>query len=227
MRINAYLAKSGLSSRRKSEEYVKSGRVLINGKKAVLSDRVENGDIVAVDGKEVTLAQKLYYLLYKPVGYTSTVDDKFARLKVIDLIDQKGLFPVGRLDKESEGLMILTNDGDFAQKLIHPSHSHEREYIVEVKLPFKDRTIKLENAIKFFKCGIKLDNVKTNPSQIKLIKQEGSVAVFNVILTQGIKRQIRRTFEKAGLSVKKLKRIRIASFELGDLEPGESKKFII
>jgi pseudouridine synthase len=225
MRINAYLAKTGLASRRKVEEFVLSGRVFVNGKKAVLSDKVEPSDKVTLDGNPITLKESHYYLINKPVGYTSTVEDEHAQKKVVDLIDEKGLFPVGRLDKDSEGLIILTNDGEFAQKLIHPKFSHEREYIVEIRLPYKNRTEKLENALKFFKCGIRLDDKRTNPCQIKLISQEGESATFNIVMSEGMKRQIRRTFEKAGLVVTGLKRIRIQNYHLGSLAPGEYKPF--
>jgi pseudouridine synthase len=226
MRINAYLSKAGVSSRRKADVLIESGKVKINGQLAKLSDQVKDEDVVTVEGEEVRAKQNRYYLLYKPVGYTSTVDDEHAEKKVIDLIpDNKGLFPVGRLDKDSEGLIIITNDGEFAQKLIHPRFDHDKEYEVHVKLPFKDRTKKLEDALKFFKCGIRLDDKKTQPAQISLIAQEGQIAKFKIVLKEGLKRQIRRTFEKAGLNVVKLKRTRISSYLLDDLLPGDFKEF--
>lgn len=228
MRINAYLSKAGVASRRKSEEFVLAGRITINNKVATLTDQVdEDADDIRLDGKKLSLSQKKYFLVNKPVGYTSSSEDEHARLLVTDLVADKDVFPVGRLDKDSEGLMILTNDGEFAQKLIHPRFSHEREYEVEVKLPYTLRTQKLENAIKFFKCGIRLEEKRTAPASIKLIKQESGYATFKIILTQGLKRQIRRTFEKAGLRVTRLKRTRIASFELGDLATGKSRSFVI
>lgn len=225
MRINAFLAKTGLGSRRKVESFVSEGRVLINGAKASLASQVEQSDKVTLDGNELSISKKKYFLVYKPVGYTSTVSDEHAEKKVVDLVDEPGLFPVGRLDKDSEGLMILTNDGDFAQKLTHPSYEHEKEYIVTVNLPQKTTSERLENAIKFFKCGIRIDDKKTHPASIKLIAQEMNSAVFRIILKEGLKRQIRRTFAKAGLDVIKLKRVRMASFLLGDLVDGESEEF--
>ncbi len=227
MRINAYLSKAGVASRRKSEEFVLAGRITINNKVAKLTDQVNDDDEVKLDGRKLSLSQKKYFLVNKPVGYTSSSEDEHARLLVTDLVPDKDVFPVGRLDKDSEGLMILTNDGEFAQKLIHPSFFHEREYEVEVKLPYTLRTQKLENAIKFFKCGIRLEEKRTAPASIKLIKQESGHATFKIILTQGLKRQIRRTFEKAGLRVTRLKRTRIAGFELGDLATGKSRSFVI
>lgn len=226
MRINSYLAQAGLSSRRKTEAFINAGRVTINGKKATLSDRVQDGDRVCFDGSAVELKSKKYFLVYKPVGYTSTVEDVHAEKKVIDLIpDEEGLFPVGRLDKDSEGLIILTNDGEFAQELTHPSYQHQKEYLVSVKLPQSHRTEKLEDALKFFKCGIRLDDKRTQPARIRLLSQEGEQAKFNIILEEGMKRQIRRTFEKAGLTVIRLKRIRISSFLIDDLSPGDYREF--
>lgn len=221
------MAKSGLASRRKAETYIKEGRIQINGKVAKLPDQVETGDTVLFDGQKVVLSEKRYFLVYKPIGFISTVDDPHAKKKVVDLVDVPGLFPVGRLDKDSEGLMILTNDGEMAQELTHPSFAHEKEYFVWVSLPQKDQSLRLENALKFFKCGIKLDNKKTQPAAIKLIAKAGGEAKFNIVLREGMKRQIRRTFEKAGLNVKKLQRVRMGEFRLGDLEPGESNEINI
>lgn len=226
MRINAFLAKCGLGSRRKVEAFVTQGRVLINDEKAELSSQVNDEDKVTFDGQDLSLAKKKYYLINKPVGYTSTVSDEHAEKTVVELVDEPGLFPVGRLDKDSEGLMILTNDGVFAQRLIHPSNDHDKEYEVTVNLPQKLRSERLENAIKFFKCGIRLDDKKTQPAKIALISQISDVVTFKIILKEGLKRQIRRTFDKAGLEVLRLKRIRIADYMLGDLPEGESKEFV-
>jgi len=227
MRINSFLAKAGLGSRRSVEELINSGDVQINGKVAKLSDKVEDADIVTFKGKEIAPKSKRYFLLYKPVGYISTTEDPHAKNKVVDLVPVEGVFPVGRLDKESEGLMILTNDGDLALQLTHPRYAHEKEYLVKVKVPSKNGSQLLENAIKFFKCGVLLDGKKTQSAQIKLISQEGSIATFNVVLKEGMKRQIRRTFEKAHLEVLSLKRIRISQFNLGSLKKGEYKEITV
>jgi len=225
MRINSYLAKAGLGSRRGVEELISSGDVQINGKVAKLSDKVEDSDAVTYQEKKVTLKSKRYFLLYKPVGYISTSEDPHAQNKVVDLIPVNGLFPVGRLDKDSEGLMMLTNDGDLALQLTHPRYAHEKEYLVKVKVPSKNKSVLLENAIKFFKCGVLLDGKKTQSAQIKLISQIANTATFNIILREGMKRQIRRTFEKAHLEVLSLKRIRISKYLLDNLKPGEYKEF--
>jgi len=227
MRINSYLAKSGLGSRRHVERYIIEGRVLINGQKAKLHSTVNVTDEVLFNNKKIGINEKLYYLVNKPVGYVSTVSDEHANKKVVDLVGGKKLFPVGRLDKDSEGLVILTNDGDFAQRLSHPKYEHEKEYLVEVKLPRKQRSQYLENAIKFFKCGVILDNKKTKPSQIKIIAQNGNIARFNIVLKEGVNRQIRKTFAKAKLEVSILKRIRIGEYTLGDLKTGETQRFYV
>lgn len=229
MRINKYLATCGLGSRRKCEDLVTAGRVALNGKKifdlAVQVD--EQNDQVTIDQKPVKIVDdKEYYLVNKPRGYTSTVSDPHAKKKVIDLVSSDArLFPVGRLDRESEGLIILTNDGDFAQKMVHPSFSHEKQYFVEVQGPNSQMEESLSQALKFFTCGIKIDNVRTRPAKAKVISKSGNKAIFDIILTEGRKRQIRRTMDRAKLTVTTLKRTRIADYELGDIEVGENKKF--
>lgn len=223
MRINKYLASAGLGSRRKVEALVLSGAIFVNNKKVLnLATKVEDGDLVTVNGQEVSIQKKRYFAVYKPVGYVSTVEDEHAAKKVVDLVAVKGLYPVGRLDKESEGLIILTNDGDFAQETMHPSYEHEKEYLVDVAVQAEGHSEKLENAIKFFKCGIRIGPKRTAPAEIRLLSVENKTAKFNITLKQGLKRQIRQTFEKAGLSVKVLKRVRIGRVKLGDLAPGES-----
>lgn len=225
MRINKFLASSGLGSRRKVEALVSSGAVFVNGKTMTdLAYQVQGGDSVEVNGKIVVPSGKRYFAVYKPVGYVSTVEDKFADKKVVDLINVSGLYPVGRLDKESEGLMILTNDGDFAQHMMHPSHEHEKEYLVDVAITSDNYSDKLEKALQYFKCGIKIGEKRTQPAKISLIAVERLTAKFNIILKEGMKRQIRQTFEKAGLHVKVLKRVRMNNILLGDLEPGQSNE---
>jgi len=229
MRINKYLATCGLGSRRKCEDLVTAGRVAVNGKKifdlAVQID--EQNDQITIDSKPVKFVDdKEYYLVNKPRGYTSTVSDPHAQKKVTDLVTSGArLFPVGRLDRESEGLIILTNDGDFAQKMVHPSFSHEKQYFVEVQGPNSQMEESLSQALKFFTCGIKIDNIRTRPAKAKVISKSGNKAIFDIILTEGRKRQIRRTMDRAKLTVTTLKRTRIADYELGDIEVGANKKF--
>jgi 23S rRNA pseudouridine2605 synthase len=188
---------------------------------------VKPQDVVVCDGQELKSEEKKeYYLLYKPVGYTSTTEDPHAEKIVTDLIKSDArLFPVGRLDKDSEGLIVLTNDGDFAQKLQHPSNEHEKEYIVEVAGRSEDMNAELDAALRFLTCGIKIGGYRCRPGKAKVIKKEGNLATFNIVIKEGRKRQIRETIERAKLRVVSLKRIRIANYELVDLEVGESKAF--
>ena len=228
MRINKFLASHGLGSRRGVEELVTAGKVLVDGEKMTnLGYDVLLKDVVVVDGTELKQEEKKeYYLVYKPVGYTSTTEDEHAEKIVTELVKSDArLFPVGRLDKNSEGLMILTNDGDFAQKLQHPSNDHEKEYIVEVRSPKEEANEYLDAAMRFLTCGIKIGGYRCRPAKAKVIKKEGKFATFQIILKEGRKRQIRETMERAKLSVVSLKRIRIANYVLGDLEPAESKAF--
>jgi pseudouridine synthase len=229
MRINKYLASCALGSRRKSEEIVKQGRVRVNGKITVnLATDITPEDEVFVDDKPVCpVAKKEYYLLYKPRGYTSTVSDPHADKKVTDLVDSPArLFPVGRLDRDSEGLIILTNDGDFAQTLSHPKYSHEKEYIVEVEGPTREMNEALANAVRYFSCGVKMDNIKTRSAKAKVVERKGNHAIFNILLEEGRKRQIRRTMDRAKLTVVTLKRIRISDLTIGEMKPGDYHSFI-
>lgn len=231
MRINKYLASCGLSSRRKSEELVTSRRVKVNGKTVtkLAFDVDPEKDEVSLDSKKVCPSQQhQYFLVNKPRGYTSTVSDPYAAKKITDLVKTDArLFPVGRLDRDSEGLIILTDDGDFAQKMIHPKFKHEKEYLVEVQGPNQQMESSLSQALKYFTCGVKMDNVRTRPAYAKVIAKSGNKATLEIILTEGRKRQIRRTMDRAKLTVTILKRIRIADYVLGDLKPGESKSFKI
>lgn len=228
IRINKFLASCGIASRRKAEQLVKEGRVKVNGSVVTeLAFKVSPQDKVILDGKNVEICKgHEYYLVYKPRGYTSTVSDPHAQKKVTDLVESKArLFPVGRLDRDSEGLIILTDDGDFAQKMVHPSFSHEKEYIVEVQGPNSQMEEALSRALKFFICGIKIDNIRTRAAKAKVIGKSGNKATFQIILTEGRKRQIRRTMDRAKLTVTTLKRVRIGDYLIGDLAVGESKKF--
>lgn len=227
MRINSFLAKCGFGSRRSVEELVTSGRVLVNGKIVKnLATQINQNDKVTVDTKPATLESFVYYLLNKPVGYTSTTEDEHAKRLVTELVPKSPpVFPVGRLDKDSEGLIILTNDGEFANKLIHPRYQHEKEYMVDAEGPKEDLNQALDKAMKYFKCGAKLADYKTQPAYAKVVAKVGRVATFNIILKEGRKRQIRRVLNKAGFTVIKLKRIRIQNWTLDDLAEGKYRTF--
>jgi len=227
MRINKYLASCGLGSRRSSEQLILSGKISKNGRKVLeLSEKVEEGDKVEYKGKCVNPKSFVYYLVNKPAGYTSTVSDPHAQKQVVDLVPDKiKVFPVGRLDRESEGLIILTNDGDFAQKLIHPSFDHEKEYLVEAEGPKNDFNLHLDRAVRLFKCGLKINNVRTKPAQIQVVSKTGRIVTFKIILKEGRKRQIRITLDRAGFCVTKLKRLRIQKWVIGDIPIGKYKEF--
>jgi pseudouridine synthase len=227
MRINKFLAKGGLGSRRKVEHLVSSGKITVNGRVTRdLATQIGPDDVVFFEKKQVSYDPKpLYYAVHKPIGYVSTVSDPYASKTVMDLIGRKtGFFPVGRLDKNSRGLIIITNDGNFAQKTSHPSNYCEKEYRVRVRLPKKDVTAYVDKALRYFKCGAIIDGQKTLPAKIKLLAMERGQAIFGIILTEGRKRQIRRIFEKADMEVIDLLRVRIGSVELGDLKCGEVKQ---
>lgn len=214
------MAHCGVASRRKCEDIIAGGWVSVNGN--IVTDmgvKIDpREDIVKVNGKLIELEyEKTYIALNKPIGYISSARDQFGRPTVIDLIDGEfgRLYPVGRLDYESEGLILLTNDGDLAYKLTHPKFDISKEYNVQVKgLPAVDDINKLRR-------GIFLEGRRTRPATIELIKQCENTSTFMVILKEGRNRQIRKMFDFIGHSVILLQRIRIANIALGHLQPGE------
>lgn len=220
MRLQKYMAHCGVASRRKCETMIKEGKVSVNG--YIVTDmgvKVDpKEDIVKVNGKIIAIqTQKIYIALNKPVGYISSARDQFGRPTVIDLIDDDfgRLYPVGRLDYESEGLILLTNDGNFAYKLTHPKYNIPKEYYVEVEgVPSRADIDKL-------RWGIDLDNQKTRPATVELIRQYKEKSHIKVILKEGRNRQIRRMFDFIGHSVISLQRVRIANISLGDLQSGK------
>jgi 23S rRNA pseudouridine2604 synthase len=225
MRINKYLAEKQYASRRKADELIQAGKVFINGKKAVLGDTVLETDKVEVKltGKEI---QPVYFAYYKPIGVVThspqgdEVDIKTVIQPLLKSNDKAlNLFPIGRLDKDSHGLLIMTNDGRITSKLLDPEEQHEKEYIVETKerlpLNFELRmeqgvTIEDGNGKKF----------KTKPCVVRILGDRK----FSIILTEGKKRQIRRMTEALGPHVTDLKRIRIMNIELGHLSPNTLRK---
>ena len=215
MRLQKYLAYAGLCSRRKAEEYMINGRVKVNGKPAkVLGTQIDpQSDIVLFDETRIILKQdskKIYIALNKPEGYVSTCARQNSKI-VIDLINiDKRIYPVGRLDKDSKGLILLTNDGELHHKLSHPSFDHEKEYLVTTIKPISDR------ALKQMAQGMVIDNRKTRKAGIKRISEKQ----FKIILKEGRNRQIRKMTERCGNAVKSLQRIRIANIRLGRLKEG-------
>lgn len=211
MRINRYLASSGLTSRRGAEKLVIEGRVRINGQVAQLQSVVKEGDEVSLDGRLVEPEDKKVTLAYnKPLGIECTSDDKNEASIIRALNYPLRLFTVGRLDKNSEGLILLTNDGDLCYKLTKASERHEKEYEVLVNKPIGPDFV---NAMS---RGVEILGTKTRPC--KVVKT--GTSSFNIILLQGLNRQIRRMCEALGFKVVSLKRVRIDELRLGSLKPG-------
>ncbi|KOS61177.1 23S rRNA pseudouridine(2604) synthase RluF [Lysinibacillus agricola] len=212
MRINKYLSETGIVSRRGADKWIAEGKVTINGELATVGSQVEAGDMVCVDGKEVKKEEQLVYIaLNKPVGITSTTE-RHIKGNVVDFVNHPlRIFHIGRLDKESEGLLLLTNDGDIVNKILRAENHHEKEYIVQVDKPITEQFIKKIGA------GVDILDTTTLPCYVEKISDK----VFKIILEQGLNRQIRRMCSALGYSVKRLQRIRIMNIKLGNLKVGQ------
>lgn len=221
MRINKFIAQSGYCSRRKADELIKYSKVCVNGTILLdLSYQVNDGDIVEVEGKKISKKEeKVYIAINKPIGYASTVKDKFADKKVVDLIkSDTRVYPVGRLDKDSHGLLILTNDGEFTYELTHPKFEHKKIYEVLVK----GKPNKTE--IKQLKDGILLDGYKLKKSKIEFIENVKNDTKYKVTIFEGRNRQIRRMFDFINHPVLDLKRVQIGNYKMDNsLKSGEYK----
>lgn len=219
MRLNKYLAKAGITSRRKADKLIEQGRIRINGKVVtVLGTKIKpKQDKVEVDGKTVKPEDKLYLMLNKPPGFLVTLDDPFNRPTIKKLLPDLGVrvFPVGRLDLNSEGLLLLTNDGELAHHLMHPRYNIKKVYIVRIKGQIQSRDLKELSR------GVHLDNQRISPDKVKLIKEESGTSLLKVEIHEGKKREIRRMFQSIGYQVKSLKRIQFAGLKLGNLEKGK------
>lgn len=214
--LNKYISDSGFCSRREADKYIEQCRVTINGKDAHKGNRVKENDVVLVDGEPVKKKKQTVYLaLNKPKGITCTTDLK-DKTNIIDFVHYKSrIFPIGRLDKRSEGLIFLTNDGDIVNKILRAGNGHEKEYVVTV-----DRSIDAE-FVNRMRSGVRIAGTVT---QKCFVKQEGDNR-FRIILTQGLNRQIRRMCEALGYNVTSLKRIRIMAIGLAGLPPGKWRYF--
>lgn len=216
MRINKYIAHCGYTSRRKADELIEQGRVQINNRVVKdFSTEVQERDMVLVDGQEIRLEEKkIYLMLNKPSGYISAVSDDRGRKTVVDIVKKQyreRLYPVGRLDYETEGLLILTNDGDLADKLIHPHGNIEKTYYVEL-----DRALGMA-ALKNLEKGVDIGDYVTHPCKIKRISGKNACLIT---ITEGKNRQVRRMFETQRLRVRYLKRLQIGELYLEDLKVG-------
>ena len=214
--LNKYISDSGFCSRREADRYIDECRVTINNIDAQKGNRVKEGDVVKIDGEPIKKKKAaVYLLLNKPKGVTCTTDLK-DKTNIVDFINYKTrIFPIGRLDKLSEGLIFLTNDGDIVNKILRAGNGHEKEYTVSVDQPVNNDFInKMRN-------GVKIQGVVTNKC---FVKQEGDNR-FRIILTQGLNRQIRRMCEALGYRVTSLKRTRIMNITLSGLQPGKWRYF--
>ncbi len=214
--LNKYISETGFCSRREADKYIDQGRVTINDKVAIKGNRVMPGDVVEIDGEPIKKTEKAVYMAFnKPVGITCTTDLK-DKHNIISFINYKSrIFPIGRLDKPSEGLIFLTNDGDIVNKILRAGNNHEKEYIVTVDKPITgDFVNKMSNGIRI------LDTV----TKKCFVKQEGKNR-FRIILTQGLNRQIRRMCLALGLNVTTLKRVRIMNITLENLPVGKWRYF--
>lgn len=219
MRLQKALAHSGVASRRRAEEYIREGRVKVNGQ--VVNEMgvvVTANDNIEVDGKPIKLeSKKVYILLHKPKGYITSVSDPKGRKTVIDLIDgiEERIYPVGRLDYDSSGLLFLTNDGQFANFLMHPKHEILKTYIVTVKGKPS------ENAIQSLRKGIKIENYITAPAYVNVLSIYENKTKLEITIHEGRNRQVRKMCEKIGNPVIRLKRVAYGGVQLGNLKPGE------
>ena len=221
MRLNKFLSNSGLASRRKCDQLIEEGKVFINGKQVTeLGSQInEKKDKVTVEGKTITLPSSFVYIkLNKPKGYACTAQDEKGRKTIYDLIDsEERLFSIGRLDYDTEGLILLTNDGDFANKVAHPKFNIDKEYRVTVEGEIK------ESEMAVMRKGVVVDGQRMPSAIVNFISYENGNTKLSVIIDEGQNRQIRRMFEAIGKTIKLLKRVRIGQVRLGGLRRGDYK----
>ena len=221
-RLQKIISASGLMSRRAAEELIAAGRVSVNGVTAALGDRAEaETDRILVDGKALPSAgEKIYILLNKPRGYVTTLSDEKGRKDVSQLVKELGtrLYPVGRLDMYSEGLLIMTNDGDFANRLMHPSHEIDKCYHTWVK--GED----MGWAVELLRCPMEIDGYVTSPAEVDILELKGEEALLAITIHEGRNRQVRKMCEAAGLKVTRLMRVSEGGVELGTLKSGKWRR---
>lgn len=222
MRINKFLAESGVDSRRNCDKLIKDGLVSVNGKVCSLGAEIdENNDVVLVDGKRINQNKKfVYYMMNKPKGYVCTVKDDKGRKTVMDLLPSNTgrVFPVGRLDYDSEGLLIFTNDGDLSNRLMHPSSEIPKTYLVKIEGTLDDESLNK------LRKGVFIDGVKTKKCNIKIVDEFNGFTKYHVTVSEGKNREIRKMFLTQKKEVKFLKRIKIGDLGLGSLNRGETRK---
>lgn len=222
-RIHKIMADSGYCSRRKAEQLISQGRVKLNGHPVKVGDKAGYKDIITVDGERIYIPKKknfIYIMLNKPRGYVTTVSDEKDRKCVMDLIDgiDERIYPIGRLDRNSEGLLLLTNDGNFANSIMHPSKHISKTYRVTVRPDIND-----EQLVRLSE-GIELDRKKTLPATVNVLDKTPGRVVMTITIREGRNRQIRRMCEAVGLEVARLRRISIGPLKLGMLKPGDYRE---
>jgi len=217
-RLQKVMAAAGIASRRASEVLISAGRVTINGRVAELGDRVDpDVDVVEVDGDRVIVDTTLHYLmLNKPRGVVSTTHDPEGRPTVMDLVNlEERLYPVGRLDQDTEGLLLLTNDGELANRLLHPSFEVERIYLALVPGPVRRETLRRLTE------GVELDDGLARPRRVRVAEEHRGKALLEVVMTEGRKHEVRRMLAAVGAPVERLARVAFGGVELGDLRQGK------
>ena len=212
MRLNKYISETGVCSRREADKWIEAGRVTCNGAPAALGTKVAEGDEVRIDGDLIGHKKKSVYIaLNKPVGIICTTESHIED-NIIDHIGfPERIFPVGRLDRDSEGLILLTNNGDIVNEILRSENNHEKEYWVTVDRPITDL------ALRMLSQGVKIMGEITKPSKVMRVNDQS----FRIILTQGLNRQIRRMCSALGYKAQRLQRVRIMTIHLGDLRPGQ------
>jgi 23S rRNA pseudouridine2604 synthase len=213
--INKYIGSSGYCSRREADVLIEEGRVELNGRRATITDKVYDGDMVAVDSFPINAKKKHHYIAFnKPIGVTCTTDTK-DKTNIIDFINfSERIFPIGRLDKDSSGLILLTDDGDVVNNILRKENNHEKEYLVRVNRPIESDFVKKMTA------PMIIDRVQTKPCKVKVTSKHE----FRIILTQGLNRQIRKMCQNLGYRVTDLIRIRIMDIHLGTIKIGKWRK---
>lgn len=222
IRLQKYLSDCGIASRRKSEELILNGLVKVNGINAEIGEKINpSKDKVTVRGKRVVASNKNYYvMLNKPRGYVCTMNDELGRKCVKELVSDINarIYPVGRLDKDSEGLLFMTNDGEFANKMMHPSRHIQKKYRVTVR---PDIT---EEQLDKIRVGMEIDGKKTAPAEVFVVTREPNRVVIEIVLHEGRNRQIRKMCEELGVEIARLKRIAIGPVKLGMLQTGKYRE---
>ena len=222
-RVQKIISNSGYASRRKAEELIKEGRVLINGKVAILGDKVSSNDIITIDNEIITRnnGNYKYFLLNKPRGVVTTTKDDKGRKTVVDLIDSNvNVYPVGRLDYDTTGTLLLTNDGNLCNKLIHPKNNIEKVYLAKIK-----GFLSKENMEKLQK-GVIIDNYKTSPCKVKQksYDKKTNTALVMVTIHEGRNHQVKKMFASVGILVDKLTRLSFAGLNVKNLKSGEYRE---